>query len=116
MRVLHAFLLSLSVLAGACASNRSSDVGPAGAGGATVHIENQAAYDMDIYVHRQDGPVRLGFAPSKQTTRFTLAPGLITGSGVIRFTARPALGGDAVTSDALSVRPGDDLNWVIPPQ
>jgi hypothetical protein len=84
------------------------------AGGATVSVDNRSAFNMDVYVERRDGPVRLGFAPAKAATRFTLAPGLIAGSGIVQFSARPARGGESVASDPFTVHPGDDLNWVIP--
>ena len=108
-----AFVL-LPLLATACASNPS----PSGASTtqAVVSIDNQAAYDMDIYVRQQDGIVRLGFAPSKQATRFSIPPAFIAGSGIIRFEARPKPSGERVLSDPFTVHPGDELSWAIPPQ
>ena len=113
MRPLHALPLLLALLLPACASNSSAGAA-APKGGATVSVENHAAFDMDIYVERRDGPVRLGFAPAKQTTRFALAPGLIAGSGIVRFSARPTRGGESAASDPFTVQPGDELIWVIP--
>jgi hypothetical protein len=112
MSALRCLPLLLWLLTAACAANPS----PGGSGGATVHVDNQAAFDMDISVLGPGGPIRLGFAPAKQVTRFALAPALITGSGIIRFEAHPTLGGEPTLSDPFTVRPGDDLTWVIPPQ
>jgi len=103
----------------ACASNPSR----AGAGtqnadsqSATVTIDNQAAYDMDIYVHQRDNVVRLGFAPAKQETRIRIPPSFIAGSGIIQFEARPKPSGNPEVSDPFTVHPGDTLTWAISPQ
>jgi hypothetical protein len=108
-------LLLVPLLASlACASNPS----PAGAdtASATVIIDNQAAYDMDIYVHQRDAVVRLGFAPAKQETRIRIPPSFIAGSGIIQFEARPKPAGNPEVSDPFTVHPGDQLSWGISPQ
>ena len=74
----------------------------------------RTAFNMDIYVQRRDGAVRLGFAPAKETTRFPIAPGLIAGSGIVEFSARPTRGGESAASDPFTVHPGDELTWIIP--
>jgi hypothetical protein len=123
MRPLLAVLLLLPLLLPACSSNPPASNPPTPApsaasdvptGGAAVTIDNRTAFDMDIYVQRRDGAVRLGFAPAKQTTRFTLAPGLIAGSGIVEFSARPTRGGESAASEPFTVHPGDELTWVIP--
>jgi hypothetical protein len=115
--------LLLALLPPACASQTPApETGPkptpetVPTGGATVSVDNRSAFNMDVYVRRRDGPVRLGFAPSKTTTRFTLAPGLIAGSGIVQFSARPTRGGggESVSSEPFTVQPGEDLSWVIP--
>jgi hypothetical protein len=106
-----ALLLSLLIASG-CASNPSpgrSDVA------ATAIINNQSAFDMDIYLHRETGAARLGFAPSLQATRFALTPPLIAGSTMIRLEARPVRGGDPRVSERFPIHRGDTLTWVIPP-
>jgi hypothetical protein len=115
MPALRTALLLLPLLASpGCASNPS----PAGADtqGAVVSIDNQAAYDMDVYVHQRDGVVRLGFAPAKQVTRFRIPPSFIAGSGIIQFEARPKPSGNPEVSDPFTVHPGDELSWAISPQ
>jgi plastocyanin len=107
-----ALLLSLLTAAG-CASNPSPGQGTKAA---RVHVDNQAAYDMDVTVLANGDPVRLGFAPAKQVTQFELAAGMLAGARTIRFEAHPSLGGQAVISDPFTVQPGDELTWVIPPQ
>lgn len=110
-------ILSLYTVA-ACSSNPSPpspDSGKTGAA-AAVNVDNQSSLDMDVYVISRGDPVRLGFAPAKQTTRFALATGLLAGARTIRFEARPTLGGERVESDPYTVHTGDALNWVLPPQ
>ncbi len=120
MRALPPLLLLLSLLLPACASKSppgspapsSSDDVPVGGG--TVSIENHRSSDMDIYVLRRGTAVRLGFAPGGQTTRFTLAPGLIAGAGIVQFLAKPTRGGESVTSDSFTFQPGAELHWTVP--
>ena len=119
MRSPHALLLLLALVLPACASHGpASDAAPARdaapTSGATVSVDNRSASDMDIYVQRRDGPVRIGFVPAKDSARFALAPGLITGSGIVQFSARPTRGGESAASDAFTVQPGDEIAWVIP--
>ena len=106
-----ALLLSLVFVSG-CASNpppgQSEDT-------ATAVVDNQSAFDMDIYLHRQTGTSRLGFAPSLQMTRFALTAPLIAGSTTVRLEARPTHGGNPRVSEVFPVNPGDTLTWMIPP-
>jgi hypothetical protein len=108
----HPALLLWLLIASGCASNPSpsqSDVA------ATAIINNQSAFDMDIYLRRETGAARLGFAPGLQVARFALTPPLIAGSTTIRLEARPVRGGDPRVSELFPVHPGDTLTWVIPP-
>jgi hypothetical protein len=120
MQPRYAVLLLLALLAPACSSHQPASAKPAPAdkpapsGSATLIVDNPAAFDMDIYVMRRDGPIRVGFAPAKSTTRFTLAPGILAGSGTMQFGAKPTRGGETITSDVFSVQPGDELTWTIP--
>lgn len=52
-----------------------------------------------------------------EKTVFALQPVLTGGPGLIRLEARPVRGaGEAVLSDLLQVRPGERIDWSIPPQ
>ncbi|HET6579237.1 MAG TPA: hypothetical protein VFG66_13000 [Gemmatimonadales bacterium] len=114
MHVFRLPALLLSVMtAAACASNPSPDTPT----GATVIVDNRSSLTMDVYLRRRDQPpTRLGFAPANETTRFAISPALSAGAGLVRFEARPSLGGEPTSSDLLSVAPGDELSWVIPAQ
>lgn len=107
-----ALLLSLLTAYG-CASNPSP--GQSDNVAATASIDNQSAFEMDIYLRRETGSARLGFAPGMQVTRFALTPPLIAGSTTLRFEARPVHGGNIKVSELFSVHSGDTLTWVLPP-
>ena len=113
-------LLLLGVALPACSANPPSDqpkpaYATPPAGSASVVIDNRTASDMDIFLQRGSGsPIRLGFAPAGQSTRFTLPPAIITGAGTVRFSARPTRGGEAAVSELFRVQAGDELNWAIP--
>jgi hypothetical protein len=111
--------LLLALFTAACASHNPSTGAaprPETPSGAVVEVDNQSAYDVDVYVRGEGGPIRLGFAPSKQKTKLPIAPGLIAGSGLIRFEGRPTPAGERVISDPFRVDRGDQLSWTIPPQ
>jgi hypothetical protein len=114
MHVLRLPALHFALMAAAaCASNPS----PNRATGATVMVDNRSSLTMDVYFRRRDQPpTRLGFAPANEKTRFAISPALSVGAGLVRFEARPALGGEPTSSDLLSVGPGDELTWVVPAQ
>jgi len=110
---LYPALLCSLLTASGCASNPSP--GQSDVAAAIASIDNQSAFDMDIYLRRETGVARLGFAPGMQVTRFTLTPPLIAGSTTLRFQARPVHGGGPRVSEPFPVHPGDTLTWVIPP-
>jgi len=113
MHVLRLPALLLTLATAACASNPS----PNEPAGASVIVDNRSSLIMDIYLRRRDqAPTRLGFAPANEKTRFAISPALVAGAGLVQFEARPSRVGEPTFSDLLSVGPGDELTWVIPPQ
>lgn len=118
-RFYSAILLLLAPLGFACSSSSgsASPGEPAPAVTARLAVENRASSDMDIYARVEgSAPTRVGFAPASETTVFTLSPGLIVGAKPIRFEARATRRGESVLSDPFDVRPGEEVNWSIPPQ
>ena len=104
-------LFLLGALA-ACASNPS----PGPSSGTAVNLDNRSSLDADIYFHTGARTTRLGFAPANEQTRFNLATALLAGAGMVRLEARPTQGGRPTFSDLLSIKPGDELTWVVPAQ
>jgi hypothetical protein len=101
----------------ACHSGTPGNPEPA-ASQTKARIENRSSLDMDISVQRSDGRLApLGFAPGGATTVFALSPSLTAGSAWIRFQAKPVRSsGNAVESETFQVRPGDEIDWSVPPQ
>lgn len=105
----------LLLLLAACAGSTAKDPSPEAP--AQVTVDNRSSLDMDLYVRRRDQRSRLGFAPANEKTVFALQPALTGGPGLIRLEARPVRGGgQPVLSDLLQVRPGERVDWSIPPQ
>ena len=109
----------LLLLNSACSSSsgKSEAGAPEPAAGAKLAVDNRSTQDMDIYIRgATGGATRLGLAPASDTTVFSLATALIVGAKTLRFEGRPTGGGQPVLSDPFDVRPGDEIDWSIPPQ
>lgn len=110
-------LLVLLSLACSSSSGRSGSDEPAPSASAKLAVDNRSTQDMDIYVRgATGGATRLGLAAASDTTVFSLAPALIVGAKSLRFEGRPTGGGQPVLSDLFDVRPGEEIDWSIPPQ
>lgn len=118
MRNLRAWTLSawICLTLVACASH-------AGAGAdqtspdpqARLEVINNSSFDMDIFIVRGGQRLRIGFAPSNDTTRFTLATAQVAGAGPLHFEAKPTLGdGPSVSSEPVTVVPRDVITMTIP--
>jgi hypothetical protein len=84
--------------------------------GATLQVVNRSSSDMDIFVVSSSSRIRIGFAPGNQTTRFALNPTQFAGAGTVRFQAAPIRPpGQGVTSEPVSIRPGEEISLDIPP-
>lgn len=118
-------LAALLMLPGACAPRTAGPaeqpaVAPEGQN-ARLDVSNRSSYDMDVFAVRSGQRIRLGTAPGGETSRFTLAPGVITGGGSVRFEAVPARrvgvdSGGIVQTDNVQVRAGDVVSLDVPPQ
>lgn len=115
---LRAPALLLVLLVVSCSSGGSPDTTPDPYAGdePRARIENRASLDMDIYAVRSSGErIRLGFVPGGETAVFALPGTVTTGSGSIRFEARPVRrGGQPVISEPFGI--GEEIAWSIPPQ
>jgi hypothetical protein len=102
----------------AASCHSSNPKGPEPENQIKVRIENRSSLDMDISVRRNNGrSVALGFAPGGETTTFALAPSVTTGTGVLRFEAKPVRSsGQTQVSEPFPVRPGEEIFWSISPQ
>jgi hypothetical protein len=71
---------------------------------------------MDVFIVRSGQRVRLGLAPANETTRFTLLPVQVAGTGLARFQASPLAGfAQPISSEPVMLRAGDVITLNIPP-
>lgn len=118
-------LAILLVLVPGCASTSADPAeppAPAPEGqNARLDVSNRSSFDMDVFAIRSGQRIRLGTAPGGETSRFTLAPGVIVGGGAVFFEAIPARrvgvdSGGIVRTDNAQVRAGDVILLDVPPQ
>ena len=107
--------LCAALALGGCAANApgsSEMLAPS----ARLEVTNRSTFDMDVFLVRDEQRARLGLAPGGMTTKYTLSRAQITGGGMVRFLAAPIVTGRAVTTELLSLKPGDVVTLDIPPQ
>lgn len=113
---LVALALLLSLSSAACASGSRRGGGGGSMGGAneetTVRVENQAFFDVNIYVERPGDRVRLGDVTSQGTRVFRLPAG--TAYGSVRFLVDPIGSNRTARSFDIQVIPGDQIRLTIP--
>ena len=83
---------------------------------AFVRVENRSMLDMTVYVIRGSERRRLGLVNALSTETIPIPPGLIEGAGILRFLADPIGGNRTPVSEEISVRDGDVVTLLIPPQ
>jgi len=82
-----------------------------------LEVQNQATYDMTIYVIRTAGSrERLGSVVGKTTARFTIPQRLLFGPTPLRFQADPLGGSADPVTEQITVVPGDTVVFIIPPR
>lgn len=117
-RVLRAWmaLAACLTLTAACWHNNDPDETAEPVPPTTLRVENQAFLDMNIYVYRSSQRMRLGTAPGNATTRMTIPANLVFGPTPLRFQADPIGGSRQPLSEEITVSPGDEVTFIIPPR
>ena len=108
-------LAACLALLGACVLNKNPDENAEPVPPTLLRVENQAFLDMNIYVYRSSQRVRLGTASGNSTTRMTIPSNLIFGATPLRFQADPIGGNRQALSQEITVSPGDEVTFIIPP-
>ncbi len=114
-RLLTTVLAAGMAVLSACALNKNPDENAEPVPPTTLRVENQAFLDMNIYVYRSSQRVRLGTASGNSTTRMTIPSNLIFGATPLRFQADPIGGNRPALSQEITVSPGDEVTFIIPP-
>ena len=81
----------------------------------TVRVENRAFLDMNVYVVRGGGRIRLGMVTGNSTMIFRLSRDAVAAGGRLRFLADPVGSGRTPVSEEIDVFPGEQVVLVIPP-
>ncbi|HEY2376989.1 MAG TPA: hypothetical protein VGH98_13510 [Gemmatimonadaceae bacterium] len=86
---------------------------PEGTRGAVgLVVKNQNFYDMDLYVVSEGLATRVGDVTGNSTAQFTLDPSFFP-SNELRIVATPVGGNGRATSGALTVAPGQTIEFTI---
>ena len=118
MRALHKFALAL-VLAGpaalsACRSSNAYDIANRQSTDATLIVENQNFYDVDVYALSSGLPTRIGTVSGNTSLSFALRSTVFTATD-FRLVATPIGGNGRASSGLLSVAPGQTVKFTIAP-
>ncbi|HEU4584701.1 MAG TPA: hypothetical protein VFR95_03080 [Gemmatimonadaceae bacterium] len=107
---LPALLLVLSI---GCGRKEKEATRPLPTGPTSLRIENQNWLDVNIYVVHDGQRSRLGSATAAHTTQLEIPPTLLGQLGAIRLIADPVGSPQAITSQAVVVKPGTRLVWTL---
>lgn len=107
------FLASVALFLAACASTRTTREAD---GPTSLRVENRTTLDMTIYALRGSERIRLGTVTALQTAVLPIPSQVIFGTTRLRFLADPIGSNRTPVSDEISVTPGDEVTWVLPPQ
>lgn len=118
MRALHKFALAL-VLTGpvalsACRSSNAYDIANRQSNDATLIVENQNFYDVDVYALSSGLPTRIGTVSGNSSLSFALRSTVFTATD-FRLVATPIGGNGRGSSGLLSVSAGQTVKFTIAP-
>jgi hypothetical protein len=111
---MRAALLALAVLSTACSHTAQSGA-PEPRAKTTVKVQNQNFLDMDVFVWDGGQRIRLGMVAGLSTQVFTLPDYVLRGSQQLQFELHPIGGRANPRSETISVRPGDEVELIVPP-
>jgi hypothetical protein len=99
----------------ACAGRGHHDPGAVEplAGPMAVVIENHHYANVRIFVVHDGQTSRLGLVPAVSSATFDLPPTLVGQSGEIRLIAYPVAAFEKLVSEAVVVKPGQQVSWTL---
>lgn len=80
---------------------------------AEVVVQNRASTDAHVYVLQEGHMVALGFVESGANETLTIPPPLVRLGGPIRLIADALESAEWYKSDAVTVRPGSEVDFTI---
>ena len=81
----------------------------------TVRVENRNFLDMNVFVLQGSQRIRLGMVAGLSTQVFTVPGYLVRGAGQLQFELHPIGGRGNPRTESISIRPGDEINLIVPP-
>lgn len=81
----------------------------------TVRVDNRGFPDMVIYVLQGAQSVRIGTATGNSSTVLTIPATMVFGLTTMRFRADPIGGNRTPVSQEITIRPGEQVELIIPP-
>lgn len=81
----------------------------------TVKVQNRNFLDMDVFVLQQSQRIRLGMVAGLSTQVFTIPAYIVRGSPQLQFELHPIGGRGNPRTETISIRPGDEVNLIVPP-
>ena len=79
----------------------------------TISVSNNNPLDMTVYAVNQSMRIRLGTVSTASTQRFTLSLHQISPTGELQLLADPIGSRRTLTSEAIHVFAGQDVEWVL---
>ena len=114
---LRLLTLFLAIPLGACTSSRRRVLGPsdatAGSRGIVLHVRNNHALDMRVYLVREGLRVLLGSVGSLGERRFRVPIEYVGLQGQFQLEADPLGSVPGYRSELISTAPGDRVDWTV---
>jgi hypothetical protein len=112
MRTLFALFLIVCV-ATSCSRNRRPSDARDSDSESTLHVENQAYGDVDIYVIHDGSRSRLGTVTATSDQTFTLNSRMIGTVGTMQLLAHGVGTTGSLSSEQFAIRPGMQISWTL---
>jgi hypothetical protein len=112
MRKLFALILIMCVAASCSRNRRPSDALDSDSE-STLHIENQAYGDVDIYVIHDGSRSRIGTVTATSDQTFALNPRVIGTVGTMQLLAHGVGTAGSLSSEQFAIRPGMQISWTL---
>jgi hypothetical protein len=108
------FVLTGPAALSACRSSNAYDIANRESTDATLIVENQNFYDVDVYALSSGLPTRIGTVSGNSTQTFTLRSTVYTATD-FRLVATPIGGNGRGSSGLLAVSRGQTVKFTIAP-
>ncbi|HET7586415.1 MAG TPA: hypothetical protein VFK13_16000 [Gemmatimonadaceae bacterium] len=81
---------------------------------ATLRVDNQSLFDMDVFAVQASQRIRLGLVPASSRRSLTIPANVVGHGRRLQFLADPVGSSSQPISQELYVEPGDEVGLLIP--